>query len=61
MNEHMISFRYDDKTEQALQEIVYYLQTQTVGVMVNRSDAVRYAIESAAINIKQEKAKATMV
>ena len=61
MNEKMISFRPDEKTEQALQEIVYYLQTQRLGVMVNRSDAIRYAIETAAINIEQEKAKATMV
>ena len=55
MTEKMISFRHDDKTERALQEIVYYLQTQTLGVMVNRSDAIRYAIESAALNIRQER------
>ena len=55
MNEKMISFRYDEKTELALQEIAYYLQTQTLGVMVNRSDAIRYAIESAALNIRQER------
>ena len=54
MTKNMISFRYDEKTELALQEIAYYLQTQTLGVMVNRSDAIRYAIESAALNIRQE-------
>ena len=59
MNENMISFRYDEKTELALQEIAYYLQTQTLGVMVNRSDAIRYAIESAALNISQERQQQT--
>jgi Arc/MetJ-type ribon-helix-helix transcriptional regulator len=52
---HRLSVVYSDKTEQALQEIVYYLQTQTLGEMVNRSDAIRYAVELAAINIRQER------
>ena len=59
MTEKMISLRIDDSTDQALQEIVYYLQTQTLGVMVNRSDAIRYAIESAALNIRQERQQTT--
>ena len=58
MTRKMISFQYDDKTEKALQEIVYYLQTQTLGEYVNRSDAIRYAINIAAINIEQERKQA---
>ncbi len=53
-NENMISFRPDEATEQALQEIMYYLQTQRIGTMVNRSDAIRYAVELAAMRIRQE-------
>ena len=61
MTENMISFRYDDETEQALQEIVAELQRRLESRMVNRSDAIRYAIETAAINIEQEKANNIMV
>ena len=48
------SFRYDEETEKALQEIVYYLQTQTLGKFVNRSDAIRFAILTKAADIRQE-------
>jgi Arc/MetJ-type ribon-helix-helix transcriptional regulator len=53
-SEKMISFRPDEDTEKALQEIIYYLQTQTLGKYVNRSDAIRYAVELTAIGIRQE-------
>jgi Arc/MetJ-type ribon-helix-helix transcriptional regulator len=48
---------FSDKTEQALQEIIYYLETQIppLGEYVNQSDAIRYAVELAAINIRQER------
>ena len=50
------TFRHDDETEKALQEIVYFLQTQTLGRYVNRSDAIRYAVLSKAdvINRRNE-------
>ena len=60
MTEKMISFRYDDKTEQALQEIAYHLQTQVVGVMVNRSDAIRYAIRITHKLVKEAKVAAEL-
>jgi hypothetical protein len=49
------SFVYSDITEDELQEIVYYLQTQTLGKYVSFSDAIRYAVSSAALSIRQER------
>ena len=51
---HTTTFRYDEETEQALQEIAYYLQTQTLGKYVNRSDAIRFAILAKAADIRME-------
>ena len=52
---HRLSVVYSDKTEKALQEIIYYLQTQTLGEYVNRSDAFRYMAEFTAQSIRQER------
>ena len=58
MTEKMISLRIDDSIDQDLQKIIYYLQTKSLGVMINRSDAIRYAIKITVINIEQEKSAA---
>ncbi len=50
---HTTTFRHDEETEKALQEIIYYLQTQTLGRYVNRSDAIRHAVLSKADVIRQ--------
>ena len=57
MNNKQVSFRYDDDTEEMLQEIIYYIQTGTkgLGIVVNRSDAIRFAIKTITERIRNER------
>ncbi len=57
MTAKMISFRPDEQIEDALVEIAYYLQTQTMGVTIKRSDAIRYAIIRSVQEIRNERNK----
>jgi len=48
------AFSYDEAGERALGEIVEYLSAKMPWSSIKQSDAIRYAIKIAAINIRQE-------
>ena len=50
----MISFRTNQDDELALEMIQEYLEMHQPGVKINRSDAIRYAIRMAEIDIRKE-------
>ena len=52
---HRHSFVYDNKISESLMDIINYLEKESPGTRATPSDAIRYAVELAAINIRQER------
>jgi hypothetical protein len=52
-----MTFVYDINLSESLMDIITYLEKKAPGTRATQSDAIRYAIELAAINIREELAK----